>query len=917
MAVERIRNAFSRDSESRFFIVFGKGIDDAFISFNLRELNIESALMREMRHSGFQRVVFYSSHRSIYFLDENSQNFSPWNSNHDASENQESPDMALLQDGPLGRRMIFHPSEARPTLKTQNVMGDLHALRLLDSMMKDETHGRTAVVWMQAETSLSYFQDIRSLAGLTGEWSRLPASNTNASFFIFSSDTLEKLQEIAGQLPIPELRSIILRGVNGSPRNSSLVEIGSPDENELMRVIRYASQLYSFQINEPELRKMAGWLASEGIRARQWLVRFADIEKLDVETCRRKGWLSSNRGDVRSVQERLNMLIGLDEVKERVFELSAWLLLNQKKGSREEYFQDDSPALHLVFTGNPGTGKTTVARLIGEIYHEIGILKRGHLVEARASDLVAEYVGGTSLKTNKLIDQALDGVLFIDEAYQLTEPERGGFGQEAVDTLLTRMEDDRGRLVVIVAGYPDKMDRFILSNPGLPRRFPQENRFLFRDYTPEELWLIFSQMIKGRDIPIKAEEVQTLQEIIDGMYAVRDSTFGNAGEMRNLVESIDRRRAARIIKSSLAVDDPLSIDDIPVKYRAYMKPAGPVLDPILAELNGLVGLQPVKEFIQQLAVRLQVEAIRRKQEGDIPGLVALQHMVFMGNPGTGKTTVARIIGKIYHSLGLLRKGHCVEVSRADLVAGFVGQTALKTREKIKEALDGVLFIDEAYTLDYPGTNDFGREAIDMLVKAMEDFRSRLVVVAAGYPLEMQSFVDSNPGLRSRFGITLEFPDFHSDELAAILQNYANQEYYHIPKDVLDKAVEYLDIQSHSEGIHFGNGRAVHSLYETMKNRLAQRVLTNPFDELSVSNDTLNYFELSDVPDLDVSVVVGKSEMQDTENGGVDRVGTQEWVLRQFPGGHRAKKNPDSLISNGDGHRIGIKRIGREPQSPKV
>ncbi len=150
-----------------------------------------------------------------------------------------------------------------------------------------------------------------------------------------------------------------------------------------------------------------------------------------------------------------------------------------RSSSEEPEHRDEAPNLHMVFMGNPGTGKTTLARLFGEILFEIGVLKKGHLIEATGKDLIADYVGRTALKTTELIDRALDGVLFIDEAYVLTEAERGGFGQEAVDTLLSRIENDRERLVVILAGYPARMRRFLDSNPGLARRFPQDNIFVF------------------------------------------------------------------------------------------------------------------------------------------------------------------------------------------------------------------------------------------------------------------------------------------------------------------------------------------------------------------------------------------------------------------------------------------------------
>ncbi len=444
MAVERIRQAFQKDVESRFLILYGCGIDDAFISFHLRELNIEAVLLRELKHLGFQRVVFFAPHRAIYFLDKGSErSIFPNKGLISAPLDQPSEFMEHLHSGPLGNRMLIRPtSQSTSTnnlMNTPQGMGDLHALRIIDHLMKDETSGRTAIVWMQAETSIQFFEDQRSFSGLMGEWTRLTASNRNACLFVFSADTPEYLKEVGENLPVPELRNFFSSTGQRADRSMNLLHIGPPGQSEMLRLIEYARRIYPFSIREEQIKKLSEWMAAEGLRVRQWLVRLADIERLDIETTRQKGWFSGAPKDSRSIQDRLNLLVGLKDVKERIFELSAWLMLQQRKKERLgdlSYDPIEAPMLHLVFTGNPGTGKTTVARMIGEIYHDIGLLRRGHVVEAKASDLVAEFVGGTSVKTNQIIDQALDGVLFIDEAYRLTEPERGGFGQEAVDTLL-------------------------------------------------------------------------------------------------------------------------------------------------------------------------------------------------------------------------------------------------------------------------------------------------------------------------------------------------------------------------------------------------------------------------------------------------------------------------------------------------
>lgn len=851
MGIERIHQAFRKDVAGRFYLLYGKGIDDVFISFNHREQNIETALHTVLKQLGFNRIALIAPHKPVYFLDEPSRQGArvPVQANQ-ANKNSQPIEMQELGEGPLGSRLLIKGDSTLPRMDNLRAgMGDVHALRMLDAMLKDCENFRTAVVILQAESWLTYFDDHRSMAGIIGEWARLPAYNTNICLFVFNAERHETIKEIAGRLPVPELRSLLLRE-ESSARNGNLFEIGTPDKGEMVRLIQYGRQLYNIHCEETEIEKLADWMVAEGIKARQWLVRFSEVDQISIDTGRQSGWFSASRGDRRSIEERLNELIGLESIKERVYELAAWLSVQRRKNETRKT-PLDPPMLHLVFTGNPGTGKTTVARLVGEIFHELGLLSRGHLIEAKASDLVADYMGGTAIKTNSLVDQALDGVLFVDEAYALTETDRGGFGQEAVDTLLKRMEDDRNRLVVIVAGYPDKMDRFLQSNPGLLRRFPRENQFDFPDYSPDELWEILSRMLATREIPVDTEMTQALREMIEALFASRDPSFGNAGEMRNLVEALDRRRAYRIVRNSLADQDTLKVEDIPQRYRLYLRVQEIDIQAVLDDLNQMVGLESVKSFVTALAQRLKLDQERKRRDPTLAVGSPIQHLVFVGSPGTGKTTVARLLGRIYNTLGLLRRGHIVEVSRADLVAGYVGQTALKTREKIKEALDGVLFIDEAYTLERGGPTDYGREAIDTLVKAMEDFRERILVVVAGYPQEMNAFISANPGLNSRFGTVVEFPDFSIDELVAIFRRMARREQYGFSHQVENGVRKHLVEAARRDRSQFGNARSVGVLFEQMKNRLAERKMREAGQNVAQIDD-LSTFITADVPEAAVS-----------------------------------------------------------------
>ena len=264
------------------------------------------------------------------------------------------------------------------------------------------------------------------------------------------------------------------------------------------------------------------------------------------------------------------------------------------------------------------------------------------------------------------------------------------------------------------------------------------------------------------------------------------------------------------------------------------------MEEALAELDQLIGLKEVKAEVHKLADFCKIA--QEREEAGLKVAELSYHCVFVGNPGTGKTTVARSIAKVYHALGILKKGHLVETDRSGLVAEYVGQTAIKTNKLIDEALDGVLFIDEAYTLVNGSQNDYGHEAIATLLKRMEDDRARLVVILAGYPDDMKRFMESNPGLTSRFSRVIHFPDYTADELADLFRFYAKRNHYELSPDVEKYLNNAIANSTKNRDRNFGNGRWVRNLFEKALERQAIRLA----ETTGHTEQELRTLELKDV-----------------------------------------------------------------------
>lgn len=516
----------------------------------------------------------------------------------------------------------------------------------------------------------------------------------------------------------------------------------------------------------------------------------------------------------------LNALIGLENVKQQVRTL---VNLTQLAQRREQLGMPAPPmSRHLIFAGPPGTGKTTVARLYGAILAELGSLRSGHLVEVSRADLVAQVVGGTAIKTSETFQRALGGVLFIDEAYTLTADSGNGgadFGREAVDTLLKLMEDHRDDVVVVAAGYSREMDSFLSSNPGLASRFSRTVEF--ENYSVDDLVAIMESMCSQHQYELGEGTAQALAAHFGAMD--RDAGFGNGRAARGVFEEMVDRQAIRLSTQDQVGEHDLRLllpEDVSAAAAASASGTAAPDDDPLTRLGDMIGLAEVKREVADL-VNLITTARHRAAAG-LPVPTLSNHLVFTGPPGTGKTTVARLYGEVLTQLGVLARGQLVEAARADLVGRYIGHTAQLTREVFEKARGGVLFIDEAYTLTPRGSGaDFGQEAVDTLLKLMEDHRDEVVVIVAGYTDEMERFLASNPGLSSRFPRRIAFSDYSSEELVTIVRAQATTMGYECGPGTGPLLKEYFD--SIPRDRSFGNARLARQVVESMVTRQAGRL----------------------------------------------------------------------------------------------
>ncbi|MHA6618565.1 AAA family ATPase [Pseudonocardia sp. DLS-67] len=524
-------------------------------------------------------------------------------------------------------------------------------------------------------------------------------------------------------------------------------------------------------------------------------------------------------------ESELAACVGIEPVKREI----ALLVAEERaaKLRREAGMPVPPKPRHLVFTGGSGTGKTKVAGILGRMCADLGLLSSGHLVTVDRADLAGQRLGEAGLAVRRAVDRALGGVLCIEDAGNLVRPGIDldkARNREVVDALLAEIQAHPEDLVVVLCGPDTAVNGLLRSEADLSTFFPRVVRF--PEFADADVVSLFAREAAETGFTLRDGVLDKVRMVVRTRRP--DAAFANARLAINLLERSVSRQARRVLADGVVDEDEtlheIHTDDVPAGAAAAVLAELP--DDPLATIEGLIGLESVKREVRLLVAEAKADRMRR--DAGLPIAAPTRHLVFTGNPGTAKTTIARLVAAVYAKLGLLSSGHLVEVSHADLIAEYIGQTAPKVRAAVESALGGVLFIDEAYALT-PGDShsSYGPEAIAELLRLMEEYRDDLVVIVAGYQDRMTDFLAANPGLASRFPTTVGFPDYGEDELVAIFESMATAAGYALHDGVRDTVLRALWAVPRDES--FGNGRVMRNMLDRAVALQAERITASVVD----------------------------------------------------------------------------------------
>lgn len=767
------------DLKIRTHLLF-RHTDDYFYNSDLTKANMREQIYRSLKSLGYERILFYSNSRKIYFFDHESKRMTIdlLHSMPKRKQGTSSLGGGLFRGSLLQAKSEDVEEISRDSTLNLSRMDDVLAMRRIDSVIKSDKI-RTAVIFENgddfmklAELQTAHF--VQTMANRLNEWKNLPTTNVNKVIFIFPptimrsrvNETYERnilWESYFYNLVLGEEKAIY------ETKNATLGET----KNFLNR-FRILEGLKVTMTDFYEITKaLHAFKFAGGFTYRELEYELREVIRkdvtIDLDYCRAHFGYDKEK----DVFGNLNRLVGLRALKDEVSRLEKVYERNRAMGVIVENFnfharlsaletaeRQNKYSLHYALIGNPGTGKSTTAIFMGQIFKALGYLPSGHVVSVRRDQLVGQFVGESAIKTQQQIEKAMGGVLFIDEAYSLHVPDsKNDYGQEVIDTLVANMSQYDGQFSVVIAGYKNEIMKMINeSNPGFRRRF---SRIIeLEDYTEDELYEIYLKMAQDDLMRGDDEFNLAMQNYLRIITRFKKSNFGNAGEVKKLIKLIDQEWANNLgeIKEIDGVNYKiLTKEELPPEVRTQLIDEDEdVLTLIEDAFKNIVGQEKIKELVRKMfSVRLF------SNEQSAPG-----HYAFIGNPGTGKTTIARLLGRLFKLIKALPESDIVEITGNDLIGKEPGYTSAL----IKKSFGKIIFIDEAYSLV---TSVSGLDVINELVKIMEDHRDQISLIFAGYKREMDDFIRSNSGLKSRLTL-FDFADYSFEEVMTLLEIFMTE-----------------------------------------------------------------------------------------------------------------------------------------------
>ena len=658
----------------------------------------------------------------------------------------------------------------------------------INQLVKKQTNRHFAIVYMYPDTMLlssSNSQDHIDKMRLISEWSHLPNCD---SFIILDEHRQAEFNKL-------------LDWVWNNDDYSKSVNLARPGKDELSAFLKRAVCRHGLFCTD--VNTIATTAAAEGTSLRNFAVRLKNYVMENPDNIILDRFYSDD-SKVRSLEDVRNLidrLVGLENVKEYVRELCKTVEDNEKLAREGKERHRLQPLPHFMFLGSPGTGKTTVARLLGQLFLNLGLRTRNAFVEISFADLVGDSSKSPVEVMMAKVHDAMGGVLFVDEVYLLTEDQGG---RMALQTLIKEMEDKRDSFTVIMAGYAEKLPELYKVNPGFESRI---SKLTFNDYSTDELTQMVVSMLGNADYTCTKVAVGKIELYIESRQL--RGGLGNGRGARTLFEKICER---------VRLDNPNRHEvqelDIPIPMCLHPKEA----EKIIHEFEeSFAGIPRVKKFIYDM-YKKQLDMEKRQADVHRKGDRKLEpnNCFFLGNPGTGKTTAAKKMGKLFHWLGLVSEDKFKEVDPIQaFTSSYVGEYAQKVKDVFDDALGGVLFIDEAYQL---ANDEQGRKALDQIVKMTTEPRYLdMIIIMAGYPDEMQKLSQCNPGLKRRFPNQVYFDDFSNDELVDIFMKEVADSDMHVRKGEEDSFHAHLRsiLARMAAERHFGNAGAVKNFFNTV------------------------------------------------------------------------------------------------------